>query len=147
MIFRRFICVIAWTKKKGKEKKGKEILNNCQRKFQCLINTLGWEGDQRDMRVHLGLVSSATNRKRKDNTTVPYYPNLICWTVNFFLNLFIYYFWLPLVFVAACGLSLVVASGSYSSLRCVGFSLQWLLLLQSMGSRRMGFSSCGTWAW
>ena len=32
----------------------------------------------------------------------------------------------------------------YSSLRCMGFSLQWLLLLQSMGSRCAGFSSCGT---
>ena len=48
-----------------------------------------------------------------------------------------------LVFVAACGLSLVVASGGYSSLGCAGFSLQWLLLLQSKGSRCMGFSSCG----
>ena len=65
---------------------------------------------------------------------------------NFFLiNLFIY-LWLRWVFVAACGLSLVVVSGDYSSLRCVGFSLQWFLLLRSTGSRRTGFSSCGTWA-
>ena len=33
-----------------------------------------------------------------------------------------------------------------SSLRCTGFSLRWLLLLQSTGSRRAGFSSCGSWA-
>ena len=33
-----------------------------------------------------------------------------------------------------------------SSLPCVGFSLQWLLLLRSRGSRRVGFSSCGVWA-
>ena len=39
------------------------------------------------------------------------------------------------------GLSLVAASGGYSSLRCAGFSLWWLLLLQSTG-----FSSCGTQA-
>ena len=45
-----------------------------------------------------------------------------------------------------CGLSLVAASGGYSSLQCVGFSLRWLLLLRSRGSRRTGFSSCGTWA-
>ena len=44
------------------------------------------------------------------------------------------------------GLSLVAASGGYASLRCAGFSLWWLLLLRSMGSRRVGFSSCGTWA-
>ena len=58
---------------------------------------------------------------------------------------FIYfYFWLHWVFVAACGLSLVAASSGYSSLRCAGFSLRWLLLLQSTGSRSVGFSSCGT---
>ena len=44
------------------------------------------------------------------------------------------------------GFSLVAASGGYSSLRCMGFSLGWLLLLQSTGSRHAGFSSCGTWA-
>ena len=32
-------------------------------------------------------------------------------------------------------LSLVVASGGNSLLRCVGFSLQWLLLVRSRGSR------------
>ena len=64
-----------------------------------------------------------------------------------FIYLFIYlfiYFWLRWVFVAARGLSLVVASRGYSSLQCTGFSLQWLLLLRSMGSRRAGFSSCGS---
>ena len=63
----------------------------------------------------------------------------------FFINLLIY-FWLRWVFVAVRGLSLVVASGGYSSLWCVGFSLWWLLLLQSTGSRHAGFSSCGSWA-
>ena len=61
---------------------------------------------------------------------------------TYFLNFI--YFWLRWVFVAARGLSLVAASGGYSLLRCVGFSLRWLLLLRSTGSRRMGFSSCGT---
>ena len=61
------------------------------------------------------------------------------------INLLIY-FWLRWVFVAARRLSLVVASGGYSSLRCAGFSLRWLLLLRSMRSRRVGFSSCDTWA-
>ena len=64
-----------------------------------------------------------------------------------FLNLFFFkfiYFWLCWVFIAARGLSLVAASGGYSSLRCAGFSLQWLLSLWSMGSRRVGFGSCGT---
>ena len=42
------------------------------------------------------------------------------------------------------GLSLVVASGGYFLLQCMGFLLQWLLLLWSMGSRYTGFSICGT---
>ena len=67
-------------------------------------------------------------------------------------NLFIY-FWLRWVLVAVRGLSLVVVSRGYSLLRCTGFSLRWLLLLQSMGSRctgsvvvACGLSSCGSWA-
>ena len=50
------------------------------------------------------------------------------------------------VIVAARRLSLVAASGGYSSLWCVGFSLWCLLLLWSTGSRHVGFSSCGSWA-
>ena len=71
-----------------------------------------------------------------------------------FFNKFIYlfiYFWLRWVFVAVRGIPLVAASGGYSSLRCAGFSLRWLLLLRSMGSRRAGsvvvargLSSCGS---
>ena len=59
------------------------------------------------------------------------------------INLFIY-FWLHWVFVAAHRLSLVAESRGYSSLQCAGFSLRWLLLLRSTGSRRAGFSSCGS---
>ena len=44
------------------------------------------------------------------------------------------YFQLRWVFIAACALSLVAASG--------GYSLWWLLLLWSTGSRSVGFSSC-----
>ena len=54
------------------------------------------------------------------------------------IYLFSIYFRLHWVFVAA--------RGGYSSLWCVGFSLQWLLLLQSMGSRCASFNSCGMWA-
>ena len=70
-----------------------------------------------------------------------------------FSNKFIYLFvcfWLHWVFVAVHGLSLVAASGGYSSLRCAGFSLRWLLLW-STGSRcsasvvvARGLSSCGS---
>ena len=56
------------------------------------------------------------------------------------------YFWLRWVFAALRRLSLVAASWDYSSLQCLGFSWRWLLLLQSTGSRRAGFSSCGTQA-
>ena len=60
----------------------------------------------------------------------------------FFFNKFIY-FWLCWVFIDVRELPLFVVSGGYSSLWCMGLSLWWLLLLQSMGSRHMGFSSCG----
>ena len=43
------------------------------------------------------------------------------------------------------GPSPVAVSGGYSSLQWAGFSLRWLLLLQSMGSRCVGFGSCGAW--
>ena len=59
-------------------------------------------------------------------------PRMTC--KRHFFKLIIY-FWLHWVFVAAHGLSLVAASGGFSSLRCAGFSLRWLLLLRSMGSR------------
>ena len=70
--------------------------------------------------------------------------------INFYLFI---YFWLCLVFTAVRGLSLVATSRGYSSWRCVGFSLRWLLSLRSTGSRRSGFhslarglSSCGSQA-
>ena len=41
---------------------------------------------------------------------------------------------------------LVAASGGLSLLRCAGFLLWRLLLLQSTGSRCAGLSSCGSWS-
>ena len=65
---------------------------------------------------------------------------------SFFFLIYLYfiYFWLRWVFVAARRLSLVEASGGYSSLWCAGFSLRWLPLLRSTGSRCADFSSCGS---
>ena len=55
------------------------------------------------------------------------------------------------VFVTAHGLSPVAGSGGYSLLWCAGFSLGWLVLLRSAGSRcetsvvvARGLSSCGS---
>ena len=48
---------------------------------------------------------------------------------TFLKKLIIYLFRLRWVFIAAHGLSLVAASGSYSLLQCSGFSLRWLLFL------------------
>ena len=55
--------------------------------------------------------------------------------IYFYLFIFKFYFWLCWVFIAVHRLSLVAASGGCSSLPCVGFSLWWLLLLWSTGSR------------
>ena len=63
------------------------------------------------------------------------------------LFIYLFYFWLCWVFFAVRRLSLVAASGDYSSLQCVGFSLRRLLLLRSTSSRRAGFSSCGARAY
>ena len=60
------------------------------------------------------------------------------------LSLSFFFFWLRWVFVAVRGLSLVVASRGYSSLWCAGFSLRWLLLLRSTGSKCEDLSSCST---
>ena len=50
--------------------------------------------------------------------------------------------WLCWVFGAAPRLSLIAVSQGYSSLQCVGCSLQWFLLLQSTSSGHLGFISC-----
>ena len=64
----------------------------------------------------------------------------VCVLIYSFFFLF-FLFWLRWVFVAVRGLSLVAASGGYSSLQHAGFLLRCLLLLRSISSRRMGFSS------
>ena len=71
-------------------------------------------------------------------------PFLVLCSAFFFFFFNFLNFWLCWVFVAARGLSLVASSGGCSLFQCVGFSLQWLLLLQSTGSRPVGFSSCGS---
>ena len=83
---------------------------------------------------------------------IPYHRVIFCnifwgfvcffWFLIYLFYLFI--FWLYWVSVAARGLSLVAARGGYSSLRCTGFSLRWLLSLWSTGSRHTSFSSCGS---
>ena len=84
-------------------------------------------------------VGSSRTRAR---THVPGIGRQILFLINLFY-LFIY-FWLRWVFIAACGLSLVVASGGHPSLRCTGLSPRWPLPLRSTGCRRAGLSSCGS---
>ena len=48
----------------------------------------------------------------------------------FFFVVVVVFLWLHWVFVAVCGLSLVAVSRGYSWLRCVGFSLWWLLVAE-----------------
>ena len=57
-----------------------------------------------------------------------------------YLKIIIYY-----LFLTALDLLCVWRAGASLSFRCMSFSLLWLLLLQSMGSR-VGLSSCGSWA-
>ena len=62
----------------------------------------------------------------------------ICFFFLLCLHFLLIYFWLHCVCIAVCRLSLGAMSGS--------FSLRWLLLLWTIGSRCTGFSSCSTWA-
>ena len=64
---------------------------------------------------------------------------------RFFLNNFIYLYFLVVLGLFCCvSFSLVAMSGGYFSCDARGFLLKWLLFLQSMVSRPMGFSSpCG----
>ena len=48
--------------------------------------------------------------------------------LKFIIIFYFIYFWSHWVFGAACRSSLVAVRGGYSSLRCMGFSLRWLLL-------------------
>ena len=59
----------------------------------------------------------------------------------------VYLCWLHWIFIAACRLSLVVASRGCSPVVLCGFSLQWLLLLWSTGCRHTGFSSWQHVSW
>ena len=63
------------------------------------------------------------------------------------LGLFFFKFIKFIYFLAVLGLHCCArAFSSCGKWPCVGFSLWWLLLLWNMGSRHVGFSSCGLWA-
>ena len=70
----------------------------------------------------------------------------LCLFFFFKIILLIYLFRLCWVFPAAWALSssLAVGSEGYSLVRCMSFSLPWLLLLRSAGSMTCGLHSCGT---
>ena len=67
----------------------------------------------------------------------PYFQIIVTFLKIYSFILFVC-FWLSWAFVAVHRLSLVVESGCYSSLLCVGFSLGWL----STGSRHV---DCRAW--
>ena len=63
---------------------------------------------------------------------------------------FLIYLLLAVVGLTDMRLSLAVVSKVFSSLRCVGFSLWWLLSWPSTGSQAQGFNSCSQqahWLW
>ena len=90
----------------------------------------------------MGLLLESQPGIRTPHITTPHFTVIFFFLIYLFI-LFIY-FWLRWLYLAVCMLSLVVASRGYSSLQCMGFSLRWLLLLRSMGSRHAGVRSCGS---
>ena len=90
---------------------------------------------------------SAKHNKAKCNKTRYTFIIISGLCSFFFFNLFIiyllFYFWLCWVFVSVRGLSLVVASGGHSSLRCAGLSPSRPLIVEHrLQTRRL--SSCGS---
>ena len=58
-----------------------------------------------------------------------------------------YCFWVALGLLrCALAFSSCSEQGLEALLRCTGFSLRWLLLWWKTGSRKVDFSSCGSWA-
>ena len=67
--------------------------------------------------------------------------------ISFFLKfIYLFYLWLCWVFVAACGLSPVMASGGYSLVAVCRLLIAIVPLIVDTGSRVRGLSSCGLWA-
>ena len=87
---------------------------------------------------------SASYTGKSETLSIQSAPKRSTGVLFFFLNFYLFGFVGSSLLRA--GFSLVAASGGYSSLWCSGFSLQWLLLLRSTGSRHVGFSSCDAWA-
>ena len=83
---------------------------------------------------------------RETSVSVCQFLDPKAWDIFPFLLRFLFvHLWLCEVFVATSGLRLVAESEGSSLLCGLGFSLQWLLLMQSVGSGHTGFSSRSTW--
>ena len=75
---------------------------------------------------------------------IPWHVRLRWYFSQFIQHLFIY-LWLCWIFIAACRLPRVVASGGYSRVVVHGLLIA-MALLWSMGSRYEGFGKCSTQA-
>ena len=84
------------------------------------------------------MISELLRENKKFGKFVPSLPTFLRT-----LSVYLFVYWLFWVFIAAHRLSLVAETEGYSSLWRTGFSLWWLLLLRSTGSRAPGFSSWG----
>ena len=118
------------------------VRQDCQEEVHCTLNNLIFFlliPSKCQLKLSFQLLLFRCVLRRIDHLSAFEAQQIVC-LYNFF-----FFSWLCWVFIAVCRLSLVVVSGGYSSFQCAGFSLSWLLLLRSTGSRRAGFSSCGMW--
>ena len=131
----------------------KILYNSMYKCFKSLEKGQEWNTAKCSQQRPLG------RHKRRDGGWVFFFLiSLLYFLIHqfFYFIFFIYfiYFWLCWVFAAARGLSLVAASGGYSSLQrtkpshCGGFSCcgAWALAAQASVVVTRGLSSCGSWA-
>ena len=103
-----------------------------------LFKNVLFSSKKQSFSINVFLKSDEIDSKMKNHE----FNNCLLYFNYLYILILLFDVWLHWVFIAACGLSLVAERRGFSSLRCLGFSFQWLLLLLSTGSRHMGFSNC-----
>ena len=105
--------------------------NNCNIKIRFRDRNVGM------CCLKTSLAAKMKERKCLTEVSLSFFPFRCGFIQSFFFLIYFFIFGCTGSSLLHSGF-LVVEPGGYSSLWCAGFSLQWLLLLRSMGSRHRG---------